>query len=157
GTLWYNPTTDKLYANDGTGWTLVTGSVDDGTVTTPKIVDGAVTTPKIADDAVTNAKLANMPAWTLKGNATGALGDPQDFNISSLTVKGLPVGNDALIIADSESSNSFKRVNWSTIFAGSGTGATGEWSFNATLTFPPSSGQIRLNNATQSLATAVYI
>ena len=45
----------------------------------------------------------------------------------------------------------------SAISGGGGTAFTGEWTFNSTTTAPPSSGQVRLNNATQNSATHVYI
>lgn len=38
-----------------------------------------------------------------------------------------------------------------------GGSAFGEWMFNATITEPPGSGQVRLNNANQTLATKVWI
>lgn len=49
-----------------------------------------------------------------------------------------------------------KDAAWS-IVAASTAGSAGEWTFNTTLTAPPSSGQIRLNTADQTVATTLYI
>jgi hypothetical protein len=43
------------------------------------VADGATT---IQPDVVDNTKLANMPALTIKGNDTGAAGDPQDLTVA---------------------------------------------------------------------------
>ena len=58
---------------------ITTAKILDYQVTTNKLVDGAVTTTKISDDAVVNAKLSNMPARTIKANATNGSDNPTDI------------------------------------------------------------------------------
>ena len=45
--------------------------------------------------------------------------------------------------------------NWQ--LAGNSTNATGEYVFDATLTYPPAAGQVRFNNASQNLTTEIFI
>ena len=42
----------------------------------------SVDTSEVAHNAITNAKLADMPAYTLKGNDTGASSDPKDLPVA---------------------------------------------------------------------------
>ena len=42
----------------------------------------------IQPDVVTNTKLANMPAVTMKVNATGSVADPQDLALGNYTIVG---------------------------------------------------------------------
>lgn len=58
----------------------------------------------IAANAVTNAKLAQAAAWTLKGNATGALANVTDFTIDSLTAKATPTTADEVLLWDAAAS-----------------------------------------------------
>ena len=48
-----------------------------------EIKNGPVTMT-ILDDSITNAKLSDMPAYTLKGNDTGATGDPKDLTVAEV-------------------------------------------------------------------------
>jgi hypothetical protein len=54
--------------------------------------------------------LAPVPAYTLKGNATGSAAVPSDISIPSLTQKPVPVAGDIVLIQDSAAGNAFKRT-----------------------------------------------
>src|SRR5207344_2684787 len=70
--------------------------------------------------AVINAELATMPAYTIKGNATGGAATPTDIDIAALTTKGSPAGTDFLLISDQAASGALKKVAISTMPGASG-------------------------------------
>ena len=99
------------------------------------ITADAVDTTELADDGVTNTKLDNMLALTIKGNDTGALGNPKDLTvaetkamldlagsdtdaihdnvsseISAVASKATPVAADLLLIEDTEDTNAKKKI-----------------------------------------------
>jgi hypothetical protein len=51
-----------------------------------------------------------MAAFTLKGNATGALANEADIDVTALTLKAAPVSGDIVLIQDSAASNAFKNT-----------------------------------------------
>jgi hypothetical protein len=98
----------SLNAADITSGTLPAAQMPalTGDVTT---VAGAVATT-IAPNAVTNAKAAQMAAYTIKGNATGATANATDIDVTALTAKAAPVPADIVLIQDSAASNAFKKT-----------------------------------------------
>ena len=71
---------------------------------------------------------------------------------------------EALDITDSTNIVKYIRVktsgvwgSWSGVGGGSAAASIGEYTFDTGITFPPGSGQIRLNNATQNSATEIFI
>lgn len=83
---YYNGSAWKVKINGSLDQAFITGSnLVNNTITATQLANNSVTTNKILANNVTNAKLAQMAAYTLKGNATGATADPQDISISSLT------------------------------------------------------------------------
>jgi hypothetical protein len=108
----------------------------------------------------------------LKANIASPVftGDPQAptpataDNDTSIATTAYVKANVATIVSFPEApsdGNQYARLNasWAKVVAGGGGGATGasEYTFNTTTTTPPASGQVRFNNATQSLATKVWI
>jgi len=81
-----------------------TGITDSGTAADPILdhdahtgdVTGS-TALTIVNDAVDNVKAADMPANTVKVNATGALADPQDLAVSTNTILGRLAGAIAVL------------------------------------------------------------
>lgn len=69
----------------------------------------------IAANAVTNSKLNSVPAFTLKGNATGSTASPTDISIPALAQKASPVAGDMLMIVDSAASNALKFATVSSV------------------------------------------
>jgi len=57
----------------------------------------ALASADIPASAVANAQLANAPAYTLKGNATGAAAAPADFTIQSVTGAATLSGTDTFL------------------------------------------------------------
>jgi hypothetical protein len=81
----------------------------------PNVVADAGGPPLLAP--LTNVSLATMPAYTLKGNATGSTEVPTDISIPALTQKASPVAADKIMIADSAASNALKYATVSSIGA----------------------------------------
>jgi hypothetical protein len=81
----------------------------DGTTQTFPATSGTVVT-SASVNAVTNAMRAQMAAYTLKGNATAALANEADIDVTALTLKSAPVSADIVLIQDSAASNAFKRT-----------------------------------------------
>ena len=102
----------------------------------------AITTT-IAASAVTNAMHANVAAYTLNGNATGASAAPTNFTIGGLTAKTTPVATDQLLLQDNAASGALKSVPWSSLPSGGG-GIIDIKSqiFTATGTYTPSAGMV---------------
>ena len=70
----------------GTGWWIKKGS---------NVLDDSVTTAMLQDESVTNSKQAQMPAGTIKGNATGSAATPTDLSALAVrTLLGLIIGTD---------------------------------------------------------------
>lgn len=106
-------------ANDA----VTTAKIINDAVTTAKILNDAVTTAKIINDAVTNAKLDNMAAWTVKARNNAASGDPQDVALADLTEEASPASGDYLFAFDS--TGALRKINWSNVSSGSGSGSAG--------------------------------
>ncbi|WP_316178248.1 MULTISPECIES: hypothetical protein [unclassified Bradyrhizobium] len=100
----------------------------DATVQTFPSTSGTVVT-SASVNAVTNAMRAQMAAYTLKGNSTGALANEADIDVTALTLKATPVAGDIVLIQDSAASNAFKKTTIGSLSAATGVasinGATG--------------------------------
>lgn len=99
-----------LVGTDGTTQTFPSTS---GNVVTSVTVPGGDITGTypaltIVNNAITSAKMNPMPAFTLKGNATGSSTNPTDISIPALTQKASPISGDMIMIADSAASNALK-------------------------------------------------
>jgi hypothetical protein len=120
-------------------------------------VSGSGATWTVDADAVTNAKLANMPATTLKGNATGAAADPADLTGTQVTALLDTFSSTAkgLAPASGGGTANFLRADgtWAAPPGGGGGspgGASGEIQFNSAGSFAGAAdvevegGQLRL-------------
>lgn len=87
----------------------ITFAGTDGTVQTFPSTSGTVVT-SVSVNAVTNAMSAQMPAYTIRGNATGSTANVTDIDVTALTLKASPVTGDIVLIQDSAASNAFKKT-----------------------------------------------
>jgi hypothetical protein len=128
-----------------------------GNVTTNANLTGPVTSvgnaTSVAANAITNAMRAQMAAYTLKGNATGALANEADIDVTALTLKASPVSGDVVLIQDSAASNAFKKTTVGALASagsvGSFNGLTGAVTtsvvvqkFTASGTYTPTAGML---------------
>lgn len=115
-------TTAKIADNN-----ITTAKLADGNVTTVKIADANVTSIKIADGTVANVDMANMPALSIKGNATNAAAPPTDISASTdghvLRRNGTSLGFGTL--TNAALANSSVTVNAGTGMSGGGAVALG--------------------------------
>lgn len=81
-----SPSGALLYDKDPItgGASIGTDDLTDDAVTTDKIADQAVTNSKLAPQAVANENMEDMPASTIKANATGSAAAPQDISPRAL-------------------------------------------------------------------------
>lgn len=81
------PASKKYVQMDGAGVLTATDALDNVTLESVlgvmRIADLGVSTAKLADESVTNLKLAQMPAVSIKANATAAIADPTDLVAST--------------------------------------------------------------------------
>ena len=119
-------------------------------------VSGSGATWTVDADAITNAKLANMPATTIKGNATGAAADPADLTGTQVTalLDTFTSSEKGLAPASGGGTTTFLRADgtWAAPAGGGGSpgGASGEIQFNNAGSFAGAAdveiegGQLRL-------------
>lgn len=104
---------------DITDLNVTTGKLALLAVTAAQIAAATITGAKLAANTVANSLLGTVAAFTFKGRKTGTTGDPEDFAITDLTEKTTLVGNDLVVISDSEASGALKKAKKSN-FASAG-------------------------------------
>ncbi|MDZ4086049.1 MAG: DUF2793 domain-containing protein [Tabrizicola sp.] len=130
-------------------------------------VSGSGATWTVDADAVTNAKLANMPAVTIKGNATGSAADPADLTGTQVTglLDTFSSAAKGLAPASGGGTTNFLRADgtWAAPAGGGGGspgGSSGEIQFNSAGSFAGAAdveiegGQLRLPAITTPTAPA---
>lgn len=130
-------------------------------------VSGSGATWTVDADAVTNAKLANMPATSIKGNATGSAADPADLTGTQVTglLDTFSSAAKGLAPASGGGTTNFLRADgtWAAPAGGGGGspgGASGEIQFNSAGSFAGAAdveiegGQLRLPAITTPTAPA---
>lgn len=78
-----------------------------GTYPNPTLASNSVGSAEVSNNSITNADLADMPAYTVKGRATGSTGNPGPISVSANSVVGrlsgdvtsVPMGTSANTIA----------------------------------------------------------
>jgi microcystin-dependent protein len=121
--------------------------------------------PILSDGTIALANTVVTPSsYGDAGHVAGFTVDQQgrltaagNIAITPSAIGAQPAGN--YVVEAPSDGNTYGRSNaaWVLVGGGSGVGNTTEYSFNATTTSPPSSGQIRANTTDQTLATALYM
>jgi hypothetical protein len=128
----------------------------DGTTQTFPTTSGTVVT-SVSSNVVTNAMRAQMAAWTLKGNATAALANEADIDVTALTAKASPVSADIVLIQDSAASNAFKKTTVGAIASAGVSGVSSLNGLTGAVTIPLAFGGGRLTLASGVGATTTDI
>ena len=155
--LWGDVYINGLPLGSGGGGSVPNGDKGDIIVT----VGGSTWT--IDEAAVTNAKLDNMATNTIKGRITTGSGPPEDLTAAQTTalLNTFTSVLKGLVPASSGGTTTYLCANgtWTVPPGTGGGGAAGHASFvfNATTTAPPASTQIRMNNASQTAATTLWV